>query len=199
MDTLHDLADTLTPRPLARLGHPRAAGRRNQNGPSARPRKRTGKRLTLEALEERTMLTAYTVNSTGDSGSGTGTSGTLRYVLNQLDASGGTTNTINFSLGTTQQTITPGSALPTITKPVVMMAGTVSGTSEPLVVINGSSAGSGVTGLTLGSGSSGSHIQDLVIDGFKGNGIEVDSGNDMCNRLLHRHEWCWYGRCADWL
>ena len=132
----------------------------------------------LEALEERTLLTSYLVTNTGDSGSGTGNSGTLRYVLNQLNSSGGATNTINFFLGTAQQTITPGSALPTITRQVDIVAGTVSGTSEPLVVINGGSAGAVVNGLTLGAGSSGSRIQNLAIDGFGGSGIEVDSTND---------------------
>jgi hypothetical protein len=137
-----------------------------------------GKRLMLEPLEQRTLLTAYLVTNAGDSNSGTGTSGTLRYVLSQLDSSGGATNTINFFLGTAQQTITPGSALPTITKQVDIIGGTVSGTSEPLVVINGGSDNTIALGLDLESGSSGSRIQNLVIDGFDAYGIEDESADD---------------------
>ena len=124
------------------------------------------------------LLTAYLVTNAGDSNSGTGTSGTLRYVLSQLDSSGGATNTINFFLGTAQQTITPGSALPTITKRVDIIGGTVSGTSEPLVVINGGSDNTVALGLDLESGSSGSRIQNLVIDGFDAYGIEDESADD---------------------
>ena len=178
MDTLYDLADTSVSRPLLRPRHPWFAGHRHERGPSARPRKRIGKRLMLEPLEERMLLTAYLVTNAGDSGSGTGTSGTLRYVLSQLDSSGGATNTINFFLGTAQQTITPGSALPTITKQVDIIGGTVSGTSEPLVVINGGSEDTIAVGLDLESGSSGSRIQNLVIDGFDAYGIEDESADD---------------------
>jgi hypothetical protein len=178
MDPLYDLADMSVPRPLQRLRHPWSAGHRRGRGPSARPRKRIGKRLMLEALEERMLLTAYLVTSTGDSNSGTGSDGTLRYVLNQLDSSGGATNTISFSLGTSQQTITPDSPLPSITKQVDIAAGTIPRSFEPLVVINGSSAGSSADGLVLGDGSSGSSIEKLVIDGFGSVGIFVDSTND---------------------
>ena len=46
-------------------------------------------------------------------------------------------------------------------------------------MINGGSAGSNASGLTLGSGSSNSVIQDLVIDGFTENGIQIDSSSDQ--------------------
>jgi hypothetical protein len=127
----------------------------------------------LERLEERMMLSTFTVTSTADTGFNT-----LRAAITSLNNFGGASNTINFNLGSTQQTITLLSALPTITRPVDIVAGTVPGTSEPLVVINGGSAGADTNGLVLGSGSSGSSIRDLVIDGFQGDGIDLDSTND---------------------
>jgi hypothetical protein len=62
----------------------------------------------LEALEDRTLLSTWTVNSLGDSGTGTGHSGDLRYCITQADATTGD-NTIEFSV---TGTITLNSALP---------------------------------------------------------------------------------------
>ena len=87
------------------------------------------------------MLTAYVVTSNSDAYSGFGLDGTLRYCITQLDSAGTGVSTISFSLGSSQQTISLSSALPAITRPVVIEDGTVPGTTEPLVVINGSSAG----------------------------------------------------------
>ena len=66
--------------------------------------------MTLEPLEGRALLslTTSSVNSLGDSGTGTGTSGDLRYVITQADQTTGD-NTINFSV---TGTITLNSALP---------------------------------------------------------------------------------------
>jgi len=66
--------------------------------------------LTLEPLEGRALLslTTWTVNSLGDTGTGSGTSGDLRYVITQADQTQGD-NTINFAV---TGTITLNSALP---------------------------------------------------------------------------------------
>jgi hypothetical protein len=121
------------------------------------------------------MLTTYTVNSTADSDTGSANSGTLRYVINQLNSVGQSSNTISFDLGPAgqQETIALTSPLPNIINPVDIEGGTEPGfDGAPLVVISGASAGSGA-GLTLASGSSGSAIQDLVIDGFAGAGVGI--------------------------
>ena len=66
--------------------------------------------MTLEPLEGRALLslTTWTVNSLGDTGTGSGTSGDLRYVITQADQTPGD-NTINFAV---TGTITLNSALP---------------------------------------------------------------------------------------
>ncbi len=129
------------------------------------------------------LLTTYTVNSNADTNTGTATTGTLRYVLTQLDSSGGSSNTITFDLPSKQQTIAPGSPLPTITNQVDIEGSTQPGFSgAPLIAITGDLLGidvNGVDGLTLGNGSSGSTIEGLVIEGFgTGYGIELGSSNN---------------------
>jgi hypothetical protein len=135
-------------------------------------------RPTVLVLEDRRMLTSYIVNSPSDSSSGSGLDGSLRYVISQLDSAGVAPNTITFAIGSGVQTITPATPLPTIVKPVTITGTTAEGVNDaPLIVINGGSAGS-TNGLTLAAGSSGSVIQSLVIDGFSGNGIEIESADD---------------------
>ena len=115
---------------------------------------------TLEMLEDRTLLTTYPVTSTGTGD----VAGTLLYAINQLNATGGSSNIISFNLGSGVQTISPTSALPTITKPVII-EGPVSG-GVPQVQILGGSAGSNANGLTFDSGSSGSSVRGLGDRGF---------------------------------
>ncbi len=129
------------------------------------------------------LLTTYTVNSNADTNTGTATTGTLRYVLTQLDSSGGFSNTITFDLPSKQQTIAPGSPLPTITNQVDIEGSTQPGFSgAPLIAITGDLLGvdvNGVDGLTLGNGSSGSTIENLAISGFSmGDGIDIFSSSD---------------------
>src|SRR5262245_35618034 len=63
-------------------------------------------RLTLEALEDRWVPSTFTVNSTGDSGAGSGLIGDLRYCITQANLGG--TNTIQFdsNVFATPKTIT---------------------------------------------------------------------------------------------
>ncbi|WP_153800284.1 T9SS type A sorting domain-containing protein [Foetidibacter luteolus] len=61
--------------------------------------------------------TNYTVNSTSDANTGSGTSGTLRYCITQANANTSAPHTINFGIsGTGVKTITLNSALPIITR-----------------------------------------------------------------------------------
>ena len=94
-------------------------------------RKRPPVRLSFDLFEERLLLAAFTVNSNADTNTGTGNTGTLRYVINQLDASEDLTNTIDFDiLGPGVQTISPASPLPSITVPVVINGYTQPGAKQ---------------------------------------------------------------------
>ena len=157
--------------------------RRRVPGIGGRPRKNRSRALPrLELLEDRMMLTTFFVTSNADTNTGTNaTTGTLRYVLNQLDSSvGGSSNIISFaSLPAADFTFTPVSALPTITKPVTIEGSTAAGfAGAPLIQISGGSAGGGASGLALGSGSTGSLVESLVINEFGEYGIGIYSSND---------------------
>ncbi len=74
-----------------------------------RPTRHLGRRAWgVEALEDRMLLSTFTVNTLGDAGVGTGLSGDLRYVITQADQTAGD-NTIEFAV---TGTITLNSALP---------------------------------------------------------------------------------------
>jgi trimeric autotransporter adhesin len=177
MHPVNDPADTSAAHTLLKLRHPSSAGHRHGPEPSTRPRKRIGERLMLEALEQRTLLSSYTVTSNGDSAT---TAGTLRYAITQIDESGSSTNlnAISFDLPASELAIDPGSPLPSLTKPVGINGTNAAGA----VVISGAVAGNSANGLTLASGSSGSFVQALTIIEFGGpgaNGIAVESSNDV--------------------
>ncbi len=107
-------------------------------------------------------------NATDDDGTSTGRlqQGSLRQFLINSNAITGT-QSADFSVGSGAITITPTSALPTITDPVVLDATTQEGfTGTPLVELNGGSAGSGAIGLSLNSGASGSTVRGFVINSF---------------------------------
>ena len=102
---------------------------------SFRPSVRPG----LEALEERALLSTFTVSNTADSGPGS-----LRQAILGSNAAPGTTNTITFAIpGSGAETIDLSSPLPAITNSV-----TIEGTSQPgyattpLIVLKDVTAGS---------------------------------------------------------
>ena len=66
-----------------------------QFAPVRRPHAR--RRLRVERLEDRALLSTFTVNSPGDTGTGLGLSGDLRYVITQVNQTPGD-NTINFAV-----------------------------------------------------------------------------------------------------
>ena len=120
----------------------------------------------------------FTVNSGNDVNDGTcnGTHCSLREAINAANAAGGL-DTIAFTgLGI----ITPTSALPTITSPVLLDGGP---TATPAVQITGASAGAGANGLVLGAGSSGSTVRLFVIRNFQGAGVVVQSDNNTLQRV----------------
>jgi len=142
--------------------------RRQDNRP-ARRRQANRRRLLLESLEGRQLLSTFTVTNVNDSGSGS-----LRQAIVSSNASSGSTvNTISFDIGTGgSETITLNSALPAITHAVVIDGTTQPGTgTTPGIVLSGSSAGKTAVGLSLHA--SNSTIKGLVIDSFGGAGVLV--------------------------
>ena len=169
--TPHRLLDRLMPRPAGRHNH--------------RPRSR---KLSLESLEDRTLLAGFTVTSpNGDTGPGT-----LYDAIAHADAD--TTDagayTIDFALsGTGPYTIALAQPLPVITRPVI-----IDGTSQtgyapgaPQIVIDGTNAGN-CNGLVFQVG--GNTVMGLVIDNFdstsgNGYGIVLDgSKNEAGGNLI---------------
>src|SRR6185436_3773491 len=96
-------------------------------------------------------------------------------------------NLISFNIpGAGVHTITPTSAFPNITNPVVIDGLTQPGATcdSPLIELNGTNAGAGFDGLLISAGDS--LVQGLVINRFSGDGISlITNGNNTikCNRI----------------
>ena len=109
-----------------------------------------------------------TVSNTRDHGPGS-----LRQAISSANAhaNGGSPDEIHFAIGGSGgHTISPTSALPTITDPVLLLGTTQTAyTGAPLIELNGSAAGAGVDGLTITAG--GTTVSGLVINRFGGDGI----------------------------
>jgi hypothetical protein len=109
-----------------------------------------------------------TVTTTADSGAGS-----LRQAILDSNASGAVLDTIAFSIGSGVQTITPISALPIVTDPVVIDGSTQPGyAGTPIVEIAG--AGLGAQGLQITAG--GTTVRALVIRDFMATGIWLQAG-----------------------
>lgn len=112
----------------------------------------------------------FPVTTTADSGAGS-----LRDAITIANTTPGA-DTITFAIGTGAQTISPTSALPTITDPL-----TIDGTSQlgfagkPLIRLDGAGAGAGVTGLVITAGAS--TVRGLEITGWGNRGIELNGGS----------------------
>ena len=102
-------------------------------------------RPRLEIMEDRTLLSTFTVTNPADGGPGS-----LRQAIVDSNVATGGTNTIDFAIpGQGVQTIAPLSPLPAITAPVLIDATTQPGfAGTPLIELNGSQAGGG-DGLTI--------------------------------------------------
>ena len=151
-----------------------------QRSRSVSPR-RGKNRFMLEILERRELLTTtWTVNSIADTGTGSGSSGDLRYCITQVNKNSGT-QIIDFAIaGTGVQTIKLVSPLPTITEPV-----TIDGTSEgsaqdqsgyngtPLIDLDGTALTTSQTALTVAGG--GSAIEALAINNTPGTAVALQS------------------------
>jgi RHS repeat-associated protein/CSLREA domain-containing protein len=125
--------------------------------------------------------TTFIVNSTEDEGDTNTADGlcktasnvcTLRAAIQQANTTIDS-DTIRFNLpGTGPYIITPGSALPSITQPVIINGTTQpSFSGTPIIRLNGSQAGLGVSGLRITAGSS--TVQGLNIYSFDNAGIRL--------------------------
>src|SRR5262249_4114078 len=114
----------------------------------------------------------FTVTNTNDKGIGS-----LRWVLLNANANPGP-DTVTFAIGSGVQTISPASALPTITGAVTIDGTTQPGyAGQPIIELNGAGAGSGASGLTMTGGNS--TVRGLVVNRFGGNGIQLLSSNNV--------------------
>jgi hypothetical protein len=131
----------------------------------------------LEALECRVAPATFTVNNTGDSGTGS-----LRQAILDADNSPGP-NVIQFNIASSGvQTIQPASPLPAITNNAVTIDGTTEPnySGRPLIVLDGTNAGSSANGLTITAGSC--TVKGLAIGHFF-IGIDIAGGQAINNTL----------------
>jgi parallel beta-helix repeat protein len=144
---------------------------RKLNTQNSKRRRLAGRHASLrvEPLEDRYLPSTFTVTNTNDSGTGS-----LRQALLDANATAGA-DVINFNIdGSGVQTISPTSALPTVTDSVAIDATTQPGyVDSPLIELIGAGAGWS-SGLYITAGSS--TVRGLMIDGFLWDGITLDGG-----------------------
>ncbi len=121
------------------------------------------------------LLATYTVINVNDSGAGS-----LRQAILDANANAGA-DTIIFNIaGTGVHTITPATALPTITGQVTIDATTddsfATNSNRPAIILDGNNLAA--DGLVLSSTADGSTIRGFVIRDFGGDGIQIDAGSD---------------------
>jgi CSLREA domain-containing protein len=133
----------------------------------------------------------FTVNSTGDAGTGgcNSTECTLREAIAVTNRVSGA-DTIRFNIpGSGVKTIKPTSELPAITEAVTMDGYTQPGSSPNTLAkgtnaqinieLDGSGAGSGARGLTISTTASDSVVRGLVINRFDGPGVQIDGNSNI--------------------
>ncbi len=140
-------------------------------------------RIDMGAFEDGNTFIVNSIADTADANPGDGlaldASGktTLRAAIQEANASAGT-QTIAFNIpGDGVKTISPTSALPTITDPLIIDATTQPGfVSAPRIQLAGNLAGTGVNGLNISDG--GSTVKGLAINRFAAAGIRLSSGGN---------------------
>ncbi|HAZ47374.1 MAG TPA: hypothetical protein DCZ55_23690, partial [Cyanobacteria bacterium UBA11371] len=126
------------------------------------------KNISVTAVDD----TEFLVTNTNNSGEGS-----LRQAILNANADPGT-EAIAFNIaGGGVKTISPTSALPTITDAVIIDGTTQPGFSNtPLIELNGSNAGANTIGLKIAAGNS--TVRGLVINRFLWDGIELSGGGN---------------------
>jgi parallel beta-helix repeat protein len=121
----------------------------------------------VESLEDRILLSAFTVSNLNDSGGGS-----LRQAILNANAEHGA-DTINFTVA---GTIVLNSALPNVTDTVNIDGTSAPGFSgAPVVEVNFN----GQAGLTFTAKASGSELQSLALVDASGNGVTLNSVHQM--------------------
>ena len=148
--------------------------RRRQNGrPTTRRPHARCRRLLLEALEGRQLLTPFTVTINHGSGPNS-----LPAEIALSNASTGTaTNTIDFAITSGEShTISLSAALPPITHPVIINGMSQPGTgTAPRIVIKGSTG----SGFTFDKQASNSTLEGLAIVDFPSDGVVLDGSTGV--------------------
>jgi Bacterial Ig-like domain (group 3) len=133
--------------------------------------------LTFEAMEGRTLLSTYTVDSLGDSGTGSDFIGDMRYAITQANSNAG--STIQFSV---TGTIQLGSSLPALSQNV-----TITGPGTSSLTIQGGGSTSNYNAFSVNSGVTAT-ISGLTIANFhvtgNGGGIYNDGTLALTNDIL---------------
>jgi len=128
-------------------------------------------RKTAPVIVPQSAGMTFTVVNTNDGGAGS-----LRQAILDANANPGA-DTIAFTIGTGQQTISLTNELPTITEAVVIDGTTQPGfAGAPIIELNGAGAGSSASGLTISGGSS--TVRGLVINRFAQMGILIQTDGD---------------------
>jgi len=134
----------------------------------------------LEALEDWTLLSTFTVLNTADNGAGS-----LRQAILDANSTPGL-DTISFQINTGAQTIHVGSGgfgpLPALIDPVIVDGSMQPGfKGQPLIELDGTNAGVGANGLAdgLDVAADGCTVTGLVINRFQGDGIALFSSNNI--------------------
>ena len=153
---------------------PTRASRPSTPSPRRTARRR---RLAIEILEGRELLTTFAVSNTADSGGGS-----LRQAIINSDNTAATAtspNIITFKGLVNVAQIQLQSALPAITQPVI-----IDGTTEasyngahPFVQLIGNYAGGSALGLDITA--SGTQVKALAIDGFNAGGVLIDNASNV--------------------
>ena len=120
----------------------------------------------------------YTVNALGDSGAGSGTSGDIRYVIEQADMAANAGSTIVFD-----STVFPASATTTISlshgELAISESMTITGPGANVVTISGGGNGSGSRVFDIASSSATVTLSGLTITGGNGSvAYSSTSGNE---------------------
>ena len=126
--------------------------------------------LWIESLEDRSLMSTFTVLNTNDSGPGS-----LRQAI--LDSNGTPgSNTIAFAIETGHQVITLTSSLPTVTRQAVIDGATQPGfAGTPLIELNGNNLGA--SGLSINA--AGCTVRGLDINRFNGYGIQLNNNQNV--------------------